>query len=85
MAQTLDIQMTEISELLGKGKNQISMDKVEIDAAAPYAAADAAMTYRLVAPLRSELRDAALGKLYDNLELAPDSDCRRDAIQRRHA
>ncbi len=69
VAQTLDIQMTEISELLGKGKNQISMDKVEIDAAAPYAAADAAMTYRLVEPLRSELRDAALGKLYDNLEL----------------
>ncbi len=69
VAQTLDIQMTEISELLGKGKNQISMDMVEIDAAAPYAAADATMTYRLVEPLRGGLTDSTLGGLYDKLEL----------------
>lgn len=69
VAQTLDIQMTDISELLGKGKSQISMDMVEIDAAAPYAAADAAMTFRLVEPLRGELGDSALAGLYDRLEL----------------
>ncbi len=69
VAQTLDIQMTEISELLGKGKNQISMDMVEVDAAAPYAAADATMTYRLVEPLQGGLADSTLGALYDRLEL----------------
>lgn len=71
VAQTLDIQMTEISELLGKGKNQISMDMVEIDAAAPYAAADAAMTFRLVKPVRGELEGESkdLAALYDRLEL----------------
>ena len=69
VAQTLDIQMTEISELLGKGKNQKSMDMVEIDAAAPYAAADATMTFRLVEPLRDGLTDSTLGNLYNKLEL----------------
>ena len=69
VAQTLDIQMTEISELLGKGKNQLSMDMVEIEAAAPYAAADATMTYCLVEPLRKGLTDSTLGALYDRLEL----------------
>ena len=69
VAQTLDIQMTEISDLLGKGKNQLSMDMVEIEAAAPYAAADATMTYCLVEPLRKGLTDSTLGALYDRLEL----------------
>src|SRR5512143_2825368 len=35
------IEMTEILELIGKGKKQISMDQVAIEDAAPYAAADA--------------------------------------------
>ncbi len=71
VAQTLDIQMTEISELLGKGKHQISMDRVEIEAAAPYAAADATMTFRLVKPIRAELEQESpdLAALYRRLEL----------------
>ncbi len=69
VAQTLDIQMTEISDLLGKGKKQKTMDMVAIDDAAPYAAADAAMTLRLVEPLRGELDDAKLADLYHRLEM----------------
>ncbi|MCY3834293.1 MAG: DNA polymerase I [Chloroflexi bacterium] len=69
VAQTLDVQMTEISELLGKGKNQKSMAQVEIDDAAPYAAADATMTRRLVDPLKDELRRGNLDSLYYSLEL----------------
>lgn len=69
VAQTLDVQMTEISALLGKGKSQTTMALVEIDEAAPYAAADAAMTRRLVEPLDSDLRDAGLDDLYSALEL----------------
>ncbi len=48
-------RMTEINELIGKGKNQITMDQVAVDLAAPYAAADAACTYALVEPLRPKL------------------------------
>ena len=69
VAQTLDVQMTEISELLGKGKKQKTMDMVEIEAAAPYAAADAAMTLRLVEPMVNELRGTKLERVYTSLEL----------------
>ncbi len=69
VAQTLDVQMTEISELMGKGKNQKTMDQIEIDAVGPYAAADATMTYRLVEPLHSQLQQSGLEQLYTKLEL----------------
>ena len=69
VSQRLDIQMTEISELLGKGKKQITMDRVDIETAAPYAAADAAMTWRLVQPLRNELGGTKREWLYQSLEL----------------
>lgn len=51
----LDVNMTQISELIGKGKDQITMDRVAIDRAAPYAAADAVVTYRLVRSLEPKL------------------------------
>ncbi len=69
VAQALDVQMTEIAELLGKGKNQTTMDLVEIDKAAPYAAADATMTWRLLEPMRAVLRQAGQAALYASLEL----------------
>lgn len=64
----LGVQMTEIEELIGKGKNQISMADVPIDQAAPYAAADAVMTLRLVKPMTEDLRAHAAEKLYHELE-----------------
>jgi DNA polymerase-1 len=55
--------MTHIEELIGKGKNQISMADVAIADAAPYAAADAETTLRLMPRLESELR--RFPKLWD--------------------
>ncbi len=69
VSQKLDIQMTEIVELLGTGKAQKTMDSVDIEAAAPYAAADAAMTWRLIEPLQGELKAEGLDPLYSSLEL----------------
>ena len=69
VSQRLDIQMTEISELLGTGKNQITMDLVDVETAAPYAAADATMTWRLIEPLRQELQTDGLENLYCDLEM----------------
>lgn len=46
-------EMTHIEELIGKGKKQITMDQVAIEAAAPYAVADAEVTLRLL-PLQIE-------------------------------
>lgn len=47
--------MTEITDLIGSGRNQISFEHVPIDQAAPYAAADADMTLRLREHFDSEL------------------------------
>ena len=64
------VDMTEISALIGTGKNQISMDQVEIERAAPYAAADAAVTYRAFTLLKSQLEpDADLWRLFTDLEM----------------
>ncbi len=65
----LGLEMTPITDLIGSGKNQITMDRVSIPAAASYAAADAAVTFRLVAPLRAELEEKRVLKLYDDLEM----------------
>lgn len=64
------VDMTEITALIGSGKGQISMDQVEIERAAPYAAADAAITCRAYTFLRRELEpDADLWPLFTGLEM----------------
>ncbi|PID86538.1 MAG: DNA polymerase I [Chloroflexi bacterium] len=61
----LGIEQTEISTLIGKGKKQISFAEVPIEQAAPYGAADADVTLRLVAPLQAEIEEKGLEKLLD--------------------
>ncbi|MBC8170996.1 MAG: DNA polymerase I, partial [Anaerolineae bacterium] len=64
------IYMTPIADLIGKGKTQITMAEVPIDQAAPYAAADTVMTYRLVDKLRPRLdRDSDLLHVFNTLEI----------------
>jgi DNA polymerase-1 len=65
----LGIKMTEISELIGKGKAQITMDQVPVDRAAPYACADADVTFRLVQRFTNQLRDAGLWDLFSRVEM----------------
>jgi DNA polymerase-1 len=61
--------MAEISDLIGSGKKQITMDKVPIAQAAPYAAADAAITLQLVGHLQKTLDDLELMDLFKRLEM----------------
>ncbi len=61
--------MTPIEELIGRGRNQITMDKVEIAKAADYAAADADMTYRLIDVFVGELEENNLRHTFDTLEM----------------
>jgi len=65
----LDFRMTEISELLGTGKKQISMDQVPIEKAAPYAAMDAIAVIRLLPGLKSELNANSAMKLFEEIEM----------------
>jgi len=52
----LGIEMTEITSLIGKGRSQKTFAEVPIEEAAPYGAADADVTLRLVNPLRQEIK-----------------------------
>jgi DNA polymerase-1 len=63
--------MTTIDELIGSGKNQLTMDRVAIERAAPYAGDDAAMTYRLVEALLPKLQNASSDPPVDPLWQVP--------------
>ncbi len=65
----LGIQQTEISELIGTGKNQKTMDTVGIELAAPYAMADVECTFALVDVLRPELEARDQMDLLREIEL----------------
>ncbi|HLF25166.1 MAG TPA: DNA polymerase I [Anaerolineae bacterium] len=65
----LGIEMTEITELIGTGKKQITMDCVPIEDCAPYAAADVDMTLRLMRVQEPDLARLGLRKLFDEVEM----------------
>ena len=65
----LDEEMTHIEELIGKGKKQISMADVTIETAAPYAAADAETTLRLMPILQKELERVNGTKLLAEIDM----------------
>ncbi len=63
-------EMTNIKELIGSGRKQITFDQVEIAAAADYAAADADITFRLRDVFEPKLERDNLRGLMDDTELA---------------
>lgn len=65
----LGIQMTDYEDVVGRGKKQISFDQAELGRAAPYAAADADMTLRLVEPIRDDLEQQGLMPLMEETEI----------------
>lgn len=65
----LGVEQTEITELIGMGKSQTTMDQVEIEKAAPYACADVEMTFSLVEPLRQQVEQREQTRLLCDIEL----------------
>jgi DNA polymerase I len=65
----LGIEMTSIDDLIGSGKKQITMDRVPVEKAAPYACADVDMTLRLANQLQPELRAKKLWDLFSEVEM----------------
>ncbi len=65
----LGISMTHIEELIGRGKDQINMDAVPIGSAAPYAAADAEVTLRLVPILEKRMEERNCSKIFEEIEM----------------
>lgn len=65
----LDLRMTEIEALIGKGKNQRSMAEVNISDAAAYATADAIAVLRLLPVLQDDLQSHQAGRIFDEIEM----------------
>lgn len=65
----LDIKMTEIEELIGKGKDQRTMAEVPVPEAAAYAAADAAVVLKLMPVLQAELENCQASTLMEEVEM----------------
>lgn len=68
-ATLLDWNMTEITELIGSGRKQITMEAVPVAAAAAYCGADVDATIRIYKIISEKLHDAGLWELYTKIEL----------------
>ncbi|HEX8917449.1 MAG TPA: DNA polymerase, partial [Chloroflexota bacterium] len=70
LAQTrLGIEMTPIERLIGKGKDQITMDLVPIDTVSDYAGADADVSLQLADRLAVELEEREVTNLFRDIEM----------------
>jgi DNA polymerase-1 len=68
--ETLNIQMTEIKELIGSGKSQLTMNQIPIEQVTPYAAADVDMTLRLADIVARPVQEnAEYQQIFDQLEM----------------
>jgi DNA polymerase-1 len=65
----IGIEMTEIVDLIGQGRGQITMAEVPVAQAAPYAAADVDIPLRLRAKLTPELKEKRLWPLFTDVEI----------------
>ncbi|MBW6431699.1 DNA polymerase I, partial [Patescibacteria group bacterium] len=64
----LGLKMTEITDYIGAGKDQLTFDQVPIKDALMYAAEDADIAYRLYVILSKELRNKDLLRLAEEIE-----------------
>lgn len=65
----LGLEMKPITDLIGTGRDQITMAQVSVSDATSYAGADADATYRLVEILAEELRDRKQWDLFREIEM----------------
>jgi DNA polymerase I len=59
---------TSYEEVAGRGKNELTMDKVAIERAAPYACQDAVLALELGGVLWEKIRTRKLDRLYEDME-----------------
>ena len=63
-------EMTPITDLIGRGRKQITFDQVDIGAAADYAAADSDITFRLREVFEPRVQQENLRELMEETELS---------------
>ncbi len=68
-SQLLDYNTTKIKELIGSGKNQLTLDQVATETVTQYSAEDALITYRLFKLFDRQLCDENLLELFQKVEM----------------
>ncbi|MFW6132703.1 MAG: DNA polymerase I [Planctomycetota bacterium] len=68
-AEFLNHRCIPIEEVIGRGRNQVTMDTVPVEVVAPYAAEDADVSFRLAQVLRERLSAEGLEALFAKLEM----------------
>jgi len=67
--ELLQYKTIKISELIGSGPKQLTLDQVATDLVADYSAEDAVVTFRLYEALEPRLRLAGLKELFEKIEM----------------
>mgnify|MGYP002725515250 CR=1 FL=1 len=65
----LNYRMMPIEELIGTGRNQISMSEVELEKAAYYASEDADIAFQLTEMFQEKLKEVNLKDFFESVEL----------------
>ena len=65
----LDVRMSSIESLIGKGSEQLSFADVDVSDASDYACADADVTLRLAKLLGERLRENGLTRVFEDIEM----------------
>ena len=65
----LNHEMVPIEDLIGKGRNQITMDQVPLEKAAFYAVEDADIAFQLTEMLELKLQEAGLHEFFTDIEM----------------
>ena len=77
----LDVTMTHIEELIGRGKSQSTMAEVPVAEAAPYAAADAEVVLRLLPILEKKMAECGATRVFSRNRDAADRRAGRDGAE----
>jgi DNA polymerase-1 len=68
-AAELGVQMTELSEIIGTGKKQITIDQAPIPLVASYCGADVDSTIQLFGKLAPRVKESGVWPIYEEIEL----------------
>ena len=67
--ELLNYEMVPIEDLIGKGQNKITMDKVSLESIAFYATEDADITFQLAVLFKEKLKSLGLDEIFYTIEI----------------
>ena len=66
----LNYEMIAIEDLIGKGRNRVNINEIEVDAAMSYACENVEVIFKLEVILKNKLKESGLYEYFKNIEIA---------------